>query len=77
MLQVTVPDALRGRIMSLYALVFAGATPLGSLAVGSIAEHFGTPATCALGGGGGVLSVAILTVLWRSRRRGARPSGEI
>lgn len=76
MLQVTVPDALRGRIMSLYALVFAGATPLGSLAVGSIAERFGTPAACALGGGGGVLSVALLSVLWRSRRRRARPSGE-
>jgi len=65
MLQVTVPDALRGRIMSLYALVFAGATPLGSLAVGSIAERLGTPAACALGGAGGVVSVAILTVLWR------------
>jgi MFS family permease len=66
MLQVTVPDALRGRIMSLYALVFAGATPLGSLAVGSIAEHLGTPTACALGGAGGLLSVAVLTVVWRS-----------
>jgi predicted MFS family arabinose efflux permease len=64
MLQVTVPDALRGRIMSFYALVFAGATPLGSLAVGSIAEKFGVSGACALGGAGGVLSVAILTSLW-------------
>jgi MFS family permease len=67
MLQVTVPDALRGRIMSLYALVFAGATPLGSLAVGVIAEHLGTPAACALGGIGGVVSVAILSAIWRYR----------
>jgi MFS family permease len=73
MLQVTVPDALRGRIMSLYALVFAGTTPLGSLAVGSIAEHLGTPAACALGGGGGLVSVTMLTVLWRYRGHGTRP----
>jgi MFS family permease len=67
MLQVTVPDALRGRIMSLYALVFAGATPLGSLAVGVIAEHLGTPAACALGGAGGLVSVAVLSMMWRAR----------
>jgi MFS family permease len=65
MLQVTAPDALRGRIMSLYALVFAGITPLGSLAVGSIAETLGASAACALGGGAGLLSVALLTLLWR------------
>ncbi len=74
MLQVTVPDALRGRIMSLYALVFAGATPLGSLAIGAIAEHLGTPAACALGGGGGLLSVAILTAVWRYWGSGAEQS---
>jgi MFS family permease len=68
-LQLTVPDALRGRIMSLYAVVFAGVTPFGALAVGYVAEKFGTPAACAAGGAGGLLSVATLTVLWRSRRR--------
>jgi predicted MFS family arabinose efflux permease len=69
MLQVTVPDALRGRIMSLYALVFAGVTPLGSLLVGTVAETLGTPAACAIGGTGGVLSVAVLTWLWRHQGR--------
>jgi predicted MFS family arabinose efflux permease len=64
-LQLSSPDALRGLIMSLYAMVFAGATPFGALAIGYVAETFGTPATCAAGGAGGVLSVAILTVLWR------------
>jgi len=70
MLQVTVPDALRGRIMSLYALVFAGVTPFGSLVIGTIAERFGTPAACAFGGAGGVLSVAVLTGFWRRQGRG-------
>jgi len=67
LLQLTAPDHLRGRVMSLYAVVFAGVTPFGALAVGWIAEAFGTPAACALGGAGGLLSVAALTVLWRSR----------
>lgn len=68
-LQLTAPDALRGRIMSLYALVFAGVTPFGALAVGYVAEKLGTPAACAAGGAGGFLSVAMLTVLWRRRAR--------
>jgi MFS family permease len=68
MLQITAPDALRGRVMSLYAFVFAGITPFGSLAIGFIAEKFGTPAACALGGSGGVVCVAVLTVLWRPRK---------
>ena len=84
MLQVTVPDALRGRIMSLYALVFAGVTPLGSVLIGTVAETLGTPATCAIGGTGGVLSVLTLTWLWRHQGRGLewrgglhRKTGEI
>jgi MFS family permease len=64
-LQLTAPDALRGRIMSLYALVFAGVTPFGALAVGYVAEWLGTPAACAVGGLGGLLCVAGLTVLFR------------
>src|SRR6266540_1766495 len=66
-LQLTTPDALRGRIMSLYAVVFAGVTPFGALTVGYVAEKLGTPAACAVSGAGGLLSVAILTVLWRTR----------
>ncbi len=66
-LQVTVPDELRGRIMSLYALVFAGVTPIGSLFVGSVAEAFGTPMAYAIGGGCGLLVVLVLTI--RSARR--------
>jgi len=73
MLQITAPDGLRGRVMSLYAVTFAGITPFGSLVVGWVAENFGTWAACALGGGAGLLSVAILTTLWRPRRREHTP----
>jgi MFS family permease len=68
MLQITAPDGLRGRVMSLYAFTFAGITPFGSLLVGSIAETLGASAACALGGAAGLLSVAILTALWRPRK---------
>lgn len=63
-LQMVVPDRLRGRIMSLYAFVFVGVTPVGSFFVGSVAEWFGTPIAYAAGGGLGLLSVLALTLLW-------------
>jgi MFS family permease len=63
-LQMVVPDRLRGRIMSLYAFVFVGVTPIGSFFVGSVAEWFGTPIAYAAGGGLGLLSVLMLTLLW-------------
>lgn len=67
--QLTVPDALRGRLMGLYALMFVGTTPIGSFFVGTTAEHFGTPVACAMAGGAGLVSVVGLTLAWRRRRR--------
>jgi MFS family permease len=72
-LQLTAPDRMRGRIMSLYALVFVGASPFGSFFVGSVAEKLGVPAACALGGGGGLVLVALLALRWSRRRGSAQP----
>jgi MFS family permease len=72
-LQVTAPDQLRGRIMSLYALAFVGASPFGSFLVGGVAEGLGVPAACAIGGGAGLLVVSLLAYRWR-RRAAAPPS---
>ncbi len=44
MIQMQVSDDLRGRIMSIYLLAFFGATPVGALQVGFIAQALG-PAT--------------------------------
>ena len=49
-LQVTVPDALRGRLMGLYAFVFVGMNPFGALFIGSVAEKWGVPVACVVGG---------------------------
>ena len=67
-LQLITPHALRGRVMGLYALAFAGMTPFGSLLVGIIAERFGVRTACALGGTTGLLAVGVLSFV--SLRRG-------
>lgn len=75
-LQLTVPDSLRGRIMSLYAFVFVGVTPIGSFLMGTLAELFGASATYAVGGGLGLLSVAGLAA-YASRHPDGRPDGAL
>jgi MFS family permease len=41
LLQLTVPDALRGRVMSLYILLFAGSTPIGGFLIGTLSNIVG------------------------------------
>src|SRR5499427_9142681 len=75
MLQLTAPNQLRGRVMGLYTVTFAGMTPFGSLLVGYIAEHQGVRAACAVGGAIGLVGVAVLVAIahrgglvWTHRR---------
>jgi MFS family permease len=42
LLQITVPDSLRGRVMSSFTTVFLGMASLGNLVVGSLAHYLGT-----------------------------------
>lgn len=59
LIQAMVPDRLRGRVMSVYSMMFMGMAPLGALIAGVLAEPIGAPATVAIGGvvciGGGLL----------------------
>jgi MFS family permease len=48
-IQNSVPDALRGRVMSLYVTVFAGSTPIGGLFAGSMAQAYGAPVAFSVG----------------------------
>jgi MFS family permease len=53
LLQANSPDYMRGRVMSLYTMVFAGSTPIGALVTGWLAAAYGAPAAvlvCALPG---------------------------
>jgi len=74
-MQVTVPDALRGRLMGVYAFVFVGMTPFGALLIGTVAERWGVPAACVAGGGCGAVSVLALTLSWGRRASEAPPLG--
>jgi len=68
-LQLIAPDAMRGRVMGLYAMAFAGVTPFGSLLIGTIAEHLGVQTACVVGGVTGLVAVGTLALF--ARRRGA------
>jgi MFS family permease len=50
LIQVMVPDALRGRVMAVYSMMFMGMAPIGALLGGAIAERLGAPVTVAIGG---------------------------
>ena len=63
LIQSMVPDRLRGRVMSVYAMTFMGMAPVGALFAGAAAEVLGAPTTIAVGGG--VSIVGGLLFLWR------------
>ncbi len=57
-------DELRGRVMSVYMLVFGGTAPFGALLIGAIASGLGTPVSIAFGG-----ALTMIAALAVSRRR--------
>jgi len=66
LVQTNSPDALRGRVMSIYMTVFAGSTPLGAAVAGGVAEWGGAPAAIAVGGAVSVLAALGVAVWHRS-----------
>ncbi len=66
-MQLTAPDALRGRVMSLYALIWGGVFPIGSFLVGSISQAWGVPRAFLTMGSVGLASLVSLAVWWRVR----------
>jgi MFS family permease len=55
LIQVMVPDALRGRAMAVYSMMFMGMAPIGALLGGALSDRLGAPITVALGGFASVL----------------------
>jgi predicted MFS family arabinose efflux permease len=70
LVQTSVPDEMRGRVMGVWALIFGGMVPIGSLEAGILARWIGTPATIAVGA---VICALAAFVTWLNIR--GRPSG--
>ena len=60
-IQLSVPDHLRGRVMSLYTTVFAGSVPAGGLLMGWIASSWGVPVSLMIGA---ILSLLVGVAAW-------------
>jgi MFS family permease len=61
-IQEAVPDALRGRVMGLWALVFGAALGVGQILLGAVAERWGTPVTFAAGAAACLLATAAVSL---------------
>lgn len=66
LIQMAVPDQLRGRVMAVYVTVNAGTTPIGGLLFGAIAGLAGVAEAILVGGiSVTVIAVVALVVAWR------------
>ena len=68
LIQATVPDELRGRVISVYTTVFAGSTPIGALFAGFLASRWGAVAALAVTGSLTVV-VGLGALAWLRRHR--------
>lgn len=64
-LQTVAPNNLRGRVMSVYMMVFAGTVPLGNIFAGGLALLWGAPVSLLIGAG---LSLIAAVVGWIMRK---------
>jgi MFS family permease len=72
LIQTMVPDALRGRVMAVYSMMFMGMAPFGALLAGAIANHLGAPKTVALGGLTCLIGGLVFATRWPTLRGEAR-----
>lgn len=69
-LQTRTPDHIRGRVMSLYTIVFLGTTPIGAPFIGWVGETFGARWAIAVGGIATLFAALVIgTMLALQQRR--------
>lgn len=61
-IQMSVPDELRGRVMGLWTFTFGASFPLGSLVMGTVSENYGIPVIWC----GGAAFMLVATIWFRS-----------
>jgi MFS family permease len=57
------PDAMRGRVMAAYNLVFVGSTPIGALYAGKISDALGASMGFLVSGAIGLVFLAAMLIL--------------
>jgi MFS family permease len=72
LIQTMVPDALRGRVMSVYSMMFMGMAPFGALGAGVVAARLGAPLTVMIGASVCLMGAALFWVKLSAFRVEAR-----
>ncbi len=72
-IQTVAPDHLRGRVMSVYMLVFAGSIPFGNLLTGGLAHLYGAQVALLIGVG---ISLVAAVIGWVLRKPAERDLAE-
>jgi len=67
-MQLIAPDALRGRVMSLYTWVHGGVFPIGAFLVGAISQAASVSTAFLCAGSFGLLALTGLMLWWALRR---------
>jgi MFS family permease len=67
--QLQTPDELRGRMISINQIFFAGGPRLGEVEAGAVAQAFGTPFAIITGGIGCLISVFVIALKWPQLRK--------
>jgi MFS family permease len=67
-LQMTSKDEYRGRVMSVYSLVFAGATPIGNMFAGITSDRLGANTSFLLSGALTILLIALILFLSKIKK---------
>jgi MFS family permease len=69
LIQVAVPNELRGRVFSVYLWALQGVAPFGSLLIGWLAQNWGVPLAALIGGLVSLLSISFLHLISPDVRR--------
>jgi len=67
-LQITTKNEYRGRVMSVYSLVFVGATPIGNLFAGLTTDMFGANTSFLLSGVSTIVLITLLRLFFKLRQ---------
>jgi MFS family permease len=69
LVQIRIPDRVRGRVMSLYSMLHAGSNTAGNLLVGGSAVYLGLPLALTLGGLAALMYALVLSIVMPALRR--------